>query len=263
MLEILYAKRGDIMPHKELIRIIPGAKTAVLFLHGICGSPNHFRSLLPLEAAVPDDWSLYNIVLDGHCKTVEAFGRSSMKKWKAQVESVFDALARTHERVILVGHSMGTLFSIDLALRHPEKIPFAFLIAVPVRVAVRPHAVGYMLRIAFDRVGDKNPVLISMRQACGLMPTKKLWKYIPWAPRMVELLRLCSQTGKVVSELRVPCIAWQSERDEMVSRRAGNLLRESGRVEVHNLPKSTHFYYPPEEAKAISDSFLTSCKQLI
>lgn len=249
------------MGHEESIRIVPGAKTAVLFLHGICGSPNHFRQVIALEDAVPKGWSVYNVRLDGHCRDVEDFGGSSMKKWKEQVNAVFDALCNTHEKVVLVGHSMGTLFSIQLALRCPDKVAFAFLLAVPVRVFVQPRAVGYLTRIAFDRIDDNNPVLCAMRDACGINQTKKLWKYIPWIPRMVELLNECGRTGKSLTKLRVPCVAWQSDHDEMVSRSAGRLLRQSGRVEVHNLPNSTHFYYPPSEARLIQESFLASCEK--
>lgn len=251
------------MLHEEYKHIVPGAKTAVLFLHGICGTPNHFRQVLPLESAVPKDWSVYNLQLDGHCKQVEDFGRSSMKKWKAQVDAAFAQLSKTHEKVVLVGHSMGTLFSIRLALRHPEKVAFAFLLAVPVRVAVKPRAVPYLLRIAWGSEDETDPVLVSMRRGCGITQTKKLWKYIPWAPRMVELLHECAVTGKLLTQLRVPCIAWQSEKDEMVSHRAGKLLRQSGRVEVHDLLNSTHFYYPPEDARAIRESFLAACEQYI
>lgn len=251
------------MLHEEYIHIVPGAKTAVMFMHGICGTPDHFRDLLKLESAVPEDWSVYNIVLDGHCKNVEDFGRSSMKKWKQQVCSVFDELSRTHDRVVLVGHSMGTLFSIQLALEHPEKIPFIFLVAVPLRVFVRPHTVIYALRIAFDRLDKHDPVLLCMRRACGLTPSKKLWKYIPWIPWMVELLLLCNQTGDVVSKLRLPCIAWQSEKDELVSCRAAKLLRQSGTVEVHELAESTHFYYPVDDVNAITESFINACDKYV
>lgn len=251
------------MQHEKYVNIVPGAKTAVLFLHGICGSPNHFRQLLPLEQAVPESWSVYNIVLDGHCKNVEDFGRSSMKKWKAQVQSVFDELCRTHDKVVLVGHSMGTLLSIRLALKRPEKVAFLFLLAVPVRVFVQPRAVAYLMRIAFDRIDENNPVLVSMRHACGITQTKKIWKYIPWAVRMIELLSLCAHTGKVVPSLSVPAIAWQSEKDEMVSHRADKLLKDSGRVEVHKLHNSTHFYYPPEDKKVIMESFHSACMKFV
>ncbi len=249
------------MSHEPYIRIVHGAKNAVLFLHGICGSPDHFRHLLPLEQAVPKDWSVYNIVLEGHCKQVEDFGHSSMKKWKAQVQSVFDELCSSHEKVILVGHSMGTLFSIDLAVQRPDKVAFLFLLAVPVRVFVQPRAVGYLMRIAFDRIDENNPVLVAMHYACGITQTKKLWKYVPWTMRMIELLRLCYQTGKIVPALTVPTIAWQSEKDEMVSSKADKLLQSSGRVEVNLLPNSTHFFYPPEEVKMILQRFQQLCDQ--
>ena len=249
------------MTHKETVRMVDGAKTAVLFMHGICGTPDHFRELLALEELVPQDWSLYNIVLDGHCKKVEDFGRSSMKKWKTQVQSVFDSLCATHEKVVIVGHSMGTLFSIQLALRRSEKVPFIFLIASPLFVRVRPHAVGYMLRIAFDRVKLSDPVQVAMRHACGMETTNKLWKYTTWLPRMVELLQECSETRKCLPALRVPCIAWQSEKDELVSNRSRKFLVNCGNVQVHNLLHSTHFYYSPEDAELVLRSFQDACKE--
>ena len=249
------------MKHKESVRIVPGADTAVLFIHGICGSPNHFRQLLPLEQAVPENWSVYNLVLDGHCARVEDFSHSSMKKWKAQVQRVFDELCHSHKRIILVGHSMGTLLSIHLALQHPEKVARLFLLAVPVKVFVQPRAVGYLLRIAFDHVDEENPVQVAMRDACGIKQTKNILKYLPWAMRMVELLCLCGQTGKILESLQVPCMAFQSEQDEMVSRRSSGILRRSGRVEVISLRNSSHFYYAPEDVETVLDSFETLCSQ--
>lgn len=248
------------MPHRPSNRMVPGATTAVLMIHGICGSPAHFRTLLPMEKMIPEGWSYHNIVLDGHCKEVADFGASSMKKWQAQVDKVFDELCSSHDQIILVGHSMGTLLSIRQALRCPNKVKTLFLLAVPVKVFVQPRAIPYLIRIAFDKIDEKNPVQVSMRDACGIRQTRMVWKYAPWIPRMVELLRFCSQTAKLVEDLRVPCIAIQSAKDEMVSSRAGKRLKESGRVEVIDLPNSTHFYYPPEDAMKILSIFERICK---
>ena len=54
------------MKHEEMIRIVPGASTAVLFLHGIVGTPNHFVGGVPITEWVPEDWSLHNLLLPGH-----------------------------------------------------------------------------------------------------------------------------------------------------------------------------------------------------
>ena len=107
---------------------------AVLMIHGIAGSPGHFRDLVPV---IPEAFSIYNILLDGHSGRVENFSRSSMAKWKTQVSGTLADLFARHEKVVIVGHSMGTLFAIQAAIDHPEKIPRLFLLSVPTRPWVR------------------------------------------------------------------------------------------------------------------------------
>ena len=51
------------MDHREFIRYLPGSDRAVLLIHGIAGTPAHFWQFLPL---IPEDWSVYNVLLDGH-----------------------------------------------------------------------------------------------------------------------------------------------------------------------------------------------------
>ena len=103
---------------------------AVLLIHGIAGSPAHFRDLVPV---IPEGFSVYNILLDGHSGTVDNLGRSSMAKWKAQVTATLHTLFDRHEKVVIVAHSMGTLFAIQAATRHPDRISRLFLLAVPTR----------------------------------------------------------------------------------------------------------------------------------
>ena len=107
---------------------------AVLLIHGIAGSPGHFRDLVPV---IPAEFSVYNILLDGHSGKTENFSRSSMAKWKAQVAATLADLFARHEKVVIVAHSMGTLFAIQSAIDHPDKIPALFLLAVPTRPHMR------------------------------------------------------------------------------------------------------------------------------
>lgn len=248
------------MLHQEYVRIVPGAKTAVLFMHGIVGTPNHFHDLLPLVDLVPENWSVYNLLLPGHGAAVKDFGRSSMKEWKAYAWNVFVQLADTHDRVFLVGHSMGTLFSIQMALERSEKVEQLFLIAVPFRVRARIFGVVNMLRLVFGLLDENDPVQTATRTVCGTKTTWKVWQYIPWIPRMAELIGQMHHTAKLVGELCVPCVAYQSRRDELVSNRSGKILEKSGRVEVHNLLESTHFYYSPEDINTVREKFLAIIK---
>ncbi len=242
--------------HEESRRIVPGAQTAVLFIHGICGTPNHFRCVLPLEELVPPAYSVRNLVLEGHGSGVLEFGHSSMEQWKRQVWQAFEELAATHENIILVGHSMGTLFSIQLAARHPDKISFLFLLGVPLCIGIRLFGFWNFIRFAFGRLDEKDPLQKGLKQASGITPTKKVWRYIPWIPRMLELFGQMGQTKKLLPALNVPAVAFQSRRDEVVSGRSGQILDECGTVRVVNLPESTHFYYSMEDAQCVQDQFL-------
>lgn len=243
------------MKHREQVRIVPGADAAVLFLHGILGTPNHFVTQIPLVDLVPETISVYNVLLPGHGDTVEGFSHSSMKQWKGYVWSVFQKLSETHRNVILVGHSMGTLFAMQLALEHPEKVPFLFLIAAPMRPWVRAYGAVNCLRLVFGQVREDRPFEVATRDVCGVVTTRKLWKYIGWVPRFLELFVEIYRTEKVMGNLTVPCVAWQSEKDELVSNFSRRVLEKSGVMEVNNLPESSHFYYHPADRETVCADF--------
>ncbi len=243
------------MAHEEIVRLVPDADTAVLLLHGICGTPNHFRDILPLVQRIPEYWSCYALRLPGHGGNTDDFAGSSMKQWRAYSYEIYERLAGTHKRVILVGHSMGNLFAMQLGLAHPEKIPFIFMLAAPMRPCPRLFGIVNLIKLGFGKLDMSVPLEASTAKVCGLTTTRKLWKYIKWIPRFLELFAEIGRTEKVMGGLKVPCVALQSRRDELVSNLASGPLRKSGVVEVLELPGSTHFYYDPEGQKTILEVF--------
>ena len=66
----------------------------------------------------------------------KAFGLGSDAQLKPlmKIADQIDALAATHSRVLLVGHSMGTLFCIDEVLRCSDQIAGLFLLVSPTRM---------------------------------------------------------------------------------------------------------------------------------
>ena len=218
-------------------------KNAVLLIHGIAGSPGHFRELIP---AIPETYSIYNILLDGHSGKAENLGRSSMEKWKAQVQATLTDLFNRHEKVIIVAHSMGTLFAIQAAIDHPDKIPCLFLLAVPTRPWVRFSTLITAVQIAFGKLDT--PATQAMRGETALELTPKLWKYIGWAPRMIELLTQCRRTRKALPLLQVPTQTFQSQEDELVSARSCGDLEHHPFIRNTVLTGSGHFVYGAEDA---------------
>ncbi len=248
------------MDHSSQIRIAADAEYAVLFLHGILGTPRHFSHVLPFVQMVPEGWSYYNLLLPGHGGSVEDFSGSSMKHWKEKVWEIFSQLAQTHRKVIIVGHSMGTLFALQLAMEFSEKIPLLFLLASPIRPWVSLNGISCCLRMTFDCARADDPSEMAILSAGGTVLTKRLWEYIPWIPNMLALLREAEKTKKRLPKLQTKTVVFQSRKDEMVALSSGKLLQKNPFVKLTTLDDSTHFYYPTEDAQRICRAFCAGCE---
>ena len=246
------------MDHSEYIRV-NSSETAVLMIHGIAGTPAHFRELIPV---IPEDWAVYNILLDGHGKNVEDFGRSSMQKWKDQVNTVLKRLFARHARVIIVAHSMGTLFGIRAAVEHPEKIPALFLLAAPMRPWVRFSTIQTCLRVARGNIRPDDRAALAMRDDSSIQLDSRLWKYMTWTPRLLELLAEIHQVRKLLPLLRVPTLAFQSVTDELVSDRSCKDLEQNTYIHVTRLHNSGHFAYGKEDMLLMQTQLRQLCASL-
>ncbi len=243
------------MAHEEICRILPDAKGAVLLLHGVVGSPDHFRKLIDLEGRIPKDHSVWNVRYPGHGSSVSDFGRSRLAAWRDHAFRAFEELAASHEKVVIVGHSMGCLFAIQIALKYPQKVKKLYLLQVPLYLGLRFSGVMNLMRFPFGLIRKDDPAGQAMLVACGVDTTPWIFRYASWIPRMVELLKEMHATSGIVTELTVPAVAFQSQKDELVSNRSARRLRESGRVEVVEMELSTHFYYTPKDEKKMLDAF--------
>jgi len=241
------------MEHKEYIRIGDDATTAVLFIHGIVGTPNHFREFV---SSVPDSISVYNLLLDGHGKGVKDFSRTSMKKWEAQVSSVVEELSLTHEKIYIVAHSMGTLLAIDQAVKN-QKVCRLFLLAVPIKLSLKPKMPLNSLKVYFDNIRPDDYEALAAKQCYGIQKDKNPFHYIGWIPRLWELFVKIRQTRQTVTQITTPCSVYQSEKDEMVSTRSVKYLENNPWILVNTLNASGHYYYDKEDLSFLLTEFHT------
>lgn len=233
------------MSHQEYRRIVEGADTALLFIHGILGTPRHFDFLLPL---VPKGWSVVNLLLDGHGQGVRDFSRTSMDRWQSQVRAEVDRLLAGHKRLFIAAHSMGTLFALQAALDHPDRVAGLFLLAVPLQPAPKAEAFTSAIRVGLS-LGEESPLpsVTAARAAYSIAPDRRVWRYAGWIPRYLELFRTIRAVEKALPSLTVPTVAIHSDKDELVSPAACQLLARCPTVTLHRLPHSTHYYYDPAE----------------
>lgn len=246
------------MKHTPFIRVVPDADTAVAMIHGIVGTPDHFKDLLPL---IPEDWSVYNILLDGHGGEVEDFSHTSMDKWKAQVHSLLDEILLTHRRVLIVAHSMGTLLAIREAIYRPEHIAALFLLNVPLTPFVQPKTAVNSVRLALG-IPKNNCSARAMEASGSVNLSPKLWKYFGWTPRFWELLQECRATTKALPELKTPTFSFQSRHDELVSMRSCKYLDKHPHITNLILESSGHFAYSKIDTALLQRKLKETIKKL-
>lgn len=232
------------MDHSAYIHEPAGARKAVLLIHGICSSPRRFDFLL---SEFDDGWAIYNLLLEGHGGTVQDFSRASMKQWKAQTNAMLEQLSQRYDRILLIGYSMGTLLEIAALPRYP-KVCGMLLLNVPMRPWVRLRMLSLSKKWIYGQRDLCDPVQAAFDYAVGITPTPKLWSYLGWIPRFLELLGLCRYCRRHWQNIQALCFAYLGTDDELVSLRSRKYLEPNPHVTLRVMENTGHFYYPPEYA---------------
>ncbi len=237
--------------HTECKHIVKDAPSAILFVHGIAGSPDHFREWIKF---LPNDISFHNLLLEGHGKGVRDFSKASMKKWKAQVAQAVEDLAQSHRQVYVVAHSMGTLLSIEESLK-TSRISKLYLLSVPLKIWLKPRLFLTSLKIFFDKIDPGDRLAVAAKRCYGIAPDKNPLHYLGWIPRYLELFSQIRQTRKIIGNVHVPTFAFQSKKDEMVSLRSNKLLEKNPNISLTVLQNSGHYYYAKEDLDLLLKAF--------
>ena len=242
------------MAHEEIIRTVPGARYAVLMVHGILGSPDHFRDLTPL---VPDTWTLHNIALEGHGGSVMDFANTNMDRWRSQVFSKVEELLTNHEKIVIAAHSMGTLFALQASLRWPDRIGGLFLLGSPTRVFVQPATAMHSVMLAFGYVDHNNRSFSDLAKEYSVRTTPWIFQYVLWIPRFLELFAEIHRTRKIIPQITVPTQVFQSKHDELVSFSSRHDFENHPVIVLTNLYEkhSGHFGYGDADLALLQERF--------
>ena len=238
--------------HEEYVRIVDSGDKAVFMVHGIVSTPRHFDFLIPL---IPKEWSVCNILLDGHGGSVRDFSASSMKIWKKNVRNRLDSLCKKHSTVIVVAHSMGTLLAMEQLCDFPQ-IKAMVLINPPLCARVMPVMIPYSLKFCFGMVDRNNPVQAALYDDIGIKLSRYLWEYLGWIPRFLELLKLCRESRETAKTIKIPCHVFLSGRDELVSMNTYKHIKDNPNIKVFICGRSGHSYYKPGFIKNVKQSFI-------
>ncbi|MGL5330530.1 MAG: alpha/beta hydrolase [Peptostreptococcaceae bacterium] len=245
--------------HKSFFREVVGSDTVVVFIHGILESPVQFHDLARIS--FKNNMSICGILLDGHGKTGIDFANSSLEKWMGSVEDEISKYVSRYENVILVGHSMGVLLSIDYYMNNKDKIKSIVAIATPLNIRVKGNIMRSSLKIALGVVKEEDELTRYAYDAFSIGKTS-LSTYPRWIPRYLDLFKITNSVRNNLNEVDLPMLIFHCMNDELVSNRSINTYEKSFKYnnksnnkKLIKLFNSGHFYYDEGDLRILEEEF--------
>ena len=221
-------------------------KPAVLFVHGIQGSPRQFDFLI---RALPEGTPYRCLALPGHGGSVKQFRKSGREAWEQAVRQAAIELGQSHGRGIFVGHSMGCLLGIRAAVK--DELPFEkmLLIACPLKIRLTMRYLREAYIVSTGRPAD-DPGALAMRNANSVSARKPIL-YLSCVRPYLELLRLIREVNRIPDKPLLRATAAFPAHDEIVSPKSWDLARLAWRFAPVPLPHSTHQYFPSQDQQTL------------
>ncbi len=244
--------------HQEVyIRKQEGNKSVIFFIHCMFGSPRYFNDYIDL---IPEEWDIHSTLLKGHGGTPWEYATSHMSEWKQQINEEYERLSKEYDNIYLLSHSLGTLFSINLANAYPEKIKGMFLLSAPMRPILtwRMLRTGFKLLVFRNTTGDIVAEMAEEKYSISL--TKNLLIYLGYLHNYVTLFEEIFEVRKHTKEITVPFVVVYSKFDELVRLEAQEYFQDMENGKILILENSYHFYYEDSDYKYLREQFVEFCK---
>jgi carboxylesterase len=195
----------------------------VLILHGFTSSLDCVSGIA--AAIEPLDLPIRMPILRGHsASTPEALQGVRWQDWAEDGHTALHDLMTVAERIIVVGHSMGALVTINLAADHADIVD-SVVLAAPAVQLVSPLAPGRPLSFLA-------PIVIQVLKRWNLPPVyadPTLAQYdtnYEWAPMTAvsQFLDFSRQARQRLPEITMPTLVLQSRADTTVAPKSANIV---------------------------------------
>ncbi|NTU45037.1 MAG: alpha/beta fold hydrolase [Chlorobiaceae bacterium] len=195
----------------------------VLIIHGFTATLESVEALRkPLqEMGIPFCMPL----LAGHGATSpDALDGVGWEAWLKDAELAFKDFSLEVERVIVIGHSMGALLALNLAVRYPKQVD-SLILATPALRLVSLLAPGRPLHFAARLVSmmikkwDLKSDLQELRPQC-------LAPHYAWVPTnaILSLFDLIRTTERLLDQVNVPFMILHNRKEATVLPNSATLL---------------------------------------
>jgi len=220
------------------------------------GSPRQFDKLA--ESVHRTGFNTTAVLLPGHGGSPKEFSSGTMERW---LEHVYAETGRFlgHDKIYLVGHSMGGLIAINTAVRYEGRVSGVFLIACPFKFRTFS---AYSLSVRLKQVfyNKTNPMKAAYLTSSSVQLRPGIIRHS--AKPALELKKLMKVTKDKLPDVRAPVTAVYSVSDELVSTDSLEIL-QTGLTKSNFkglvLSDSLHAYYPLHEQTVIENQLAALC----
>ncbi|AEI38866.1 alpha/beta hydrolase [Paenibacillus mucilaginosus] len=222
------------------------ASTELLLIHGFTGSPSEFRRL----GYYLNDlgYTVRGILLPGHGTTPEDMIRTGLNDWSRHVTESFDTIRAQggpDRRIVAVGHSMGGLLALKLAMERP--LAGVVSLAAPIFLASRKTVLAVLLQY-FVKYVERRPTVPPhiIEEACSYSRTP--------IPCVVDLRKLLKHVKTSLNEVKAPLFIGQGGRDKLVLPRSAEYIYRhvsSAFRQMAHYPSTSHAILLDEERERV------------
>ena len=243
---------------------LPGERGAVLCLHGFTGSPYEFK---PLAQYLSDAGFAVRVPrLAGHGETPAHLAPLRWADWLASARRAFDDMAQQHEKIFIVGHSMGAMIALVLGHERGERVLGIAAMSTPLVLdTVSQVALSVIRRLPFksmlpDAMKKDGPD-VSDPAVAAAMPS---YDRMPLAAAS-SLLDGQEAVRERASRLSVPVLIQHGRHDHTAPARNARLLYKllkTPRRRQIIYPRSWHILPLDVEHEAVNEDvleFLNGC----
>ncbi|OXM84987.1 alpha/beta hydrolase [Paenibacillus rigui] len=192
------------------------AAVHLMLIHGFTSSPAEFRKL----GYYLNDmgYTVDAVLLPGHGTSPEDMIKTGHGHWTGHVVKGYDEIVdRRKKKVVAIGHSMGGLLALQLALE--RRLDGVAALAAPIFLMSRKTVFAVLLQYVLKYIEKKPSVSAHLLQ--------ETWTYTKTPiPCVVDLRRLLKQVKSKLGEVKTPIWIGQGEMDRLVHPRSAGYIYE-------------------------------------
>lgn len=225
-------------------------KPVILFIHGFMGNPDEFN--LIEELLNINNYQTFSFYLHGHKEQVKKLKR---KDWINDCQNNLNYILPNHQEVIVIGHSLGGVLGINLALNNQPYIKKIILIDPSIEYLINKNG--------------KIKILASLKQLSKAIKQIDKKQIEPKPAKLPisafrEFKELLKEERNSIYDLQCPLLIIHGEQDYIVPKdKIKEIYDEltNPNKELMIIPGANHWWIREELNKETSEKILSFIKK--